>query len=94
MLSITATVGADSEGHATLSTTGCSFSIGHLKVKFHGGARLYQSHSIPVLSMRYSGNPLLWTPWGPGQVSCIETCPHFRNPSKGGRLGDLVKCPV
>ena len=20
----------------------------------------------------YSGTPLLWTPWGPGEVSCIE----------------------
>ena len=28
-----------------------------------------------------SGTPLLWTPWGPGEVSCIERCPHFRNPS-------------
>ena len=26
----------------------------------------------------YSGTPLLWTPWGPGEVSCIERCPHFR----------------
>ena len=42
----------------------------------------------------YSGAPLLWTPWGPGEVSCIqwnpsivdtlgtwsciERCPHFR----------------
>ena len=20
----------------------------------------------------------MWTPWGPGEVSCIERCPHFR----------------
>ena len=26
----------------------------------------------------YSGTPLLWTPWGPSKVSCIERCPHFR----------------
>ena len=26
----------------------------------------------------YSGTPLLWTPWRPGGVSCIERCPHFR----------------
>ena len=26
----------------------------------------------------YSGAPLLWTPWGPGKVSCIERCPHLR----------------
>ena len=26
----------------------------------------------------YSGTPLLWTLWGPGKVSCIERCPHFR----------------
>ena len=25
-----------------------------------------------------SGNLLLWTPWGPGEVSYIERCPHFR----------------
>ena len=26
----------------------------------------------------YSRTPLLWTHWGPGKVSCIERCPHFR----------------
>ena len=26
----------------------------------------------------YSGTSLLWTPWGPSKVSCIERCPHFR----------------
>ena len=26
----------------------------------------------------YSGAPLLWTPWGPGEVSCMKRCPHFR----------------
>ena len=20
----------------------------------------------------------MWTPWGPGEVSCIERCPHFK----------------
>ena len=30
----------------------------------------------------YSGAPLLWTPWGPGEVSCIERCPHFRGKFK------------
>ena len=24
------------------------------------------------------GIPLLWTLWKPGEVSCIERCPHFR----------------
>ena len=36
----------------------------------------------------YSGTPLLWTPWEPGEVSCIYSgilyCEH---------LGDLVKYP-
>ena len=27
----------------------------------------------------YSGTSLLWTPWGPGGMSCIERCPHFRD---------------
>ena len=30
----------------------------------------------------YSGAPLLWTPWGPSKVSCIERCPHFRGKIK------------
>ena len=29
-------------------------------------------------SYNYSGTPLLWTPWGPGEVSYIEKCPHSR----------------
>ena len=28
----------DAQGHATLSTTGCSFDIGGISVEFHGGA--------------------------------------------------------
>ena len=36
----------------------------------------------------------MWTPWGPGEVSCIERCPHFGNPSIVDTLGDLVKFPV
>ena len=33
-----------------------------------------------LVSLLYSGTPLLWTPWGPtcSKVSCIEKCPHFR----------------
>ena len=30
--------GNDTQGHATLKTTGCSLNIGNLDVKFHGGA--------------------------------------------------------
>ena len=32
-----------------------------------------------ALTNHYSGTPLLWTPWGPNKVSCIERCPHFRD---------------
>ena len=38
-LTVGVVVGADAKGHATLSTKTCSFNVGHLKVKFHGGAR-------------------------------------------------------
>jgi len=38
-LSLSVLVGADSQGHATLSTTGCSLNIGNLDIHFHGGAR-------------------------------------------------------
>ena len=38
-LTVGVVVGADTKGHATLSTKSCSFNVGHLKVKFHGGAR-------------------------------------------------------
>ena len=31
-----------------------------------------------VKCLVYSGAPLLWTPWGPGEVPCIDRCPHFR----------------
>ena len=37
----------------------------------------------------YSGTPLMWTPWGPGEVSCIQW-----SPSNVDTPGDLVKCPV
>lgn len=31
-------VDKDDQGHPTLKTTGCSLSIGHLGITFHGGA--------------------------------------------------------
>ena len=43
-----------------------------------------QSHTC-----RYSGT-LLWTPWGPGGVSCIQWNPALYCE----HLGDLVECPV
>ena len=55
----------------------------------------------------YSGTPLLWTPWGPGGMSCIQWNPSIVDtlgtwwsvlytvePLYCGHLGDLVKCPV
>ena len=55
----------------------------------------------------YSGTPLLWTPWGPGEVSCVQWNPSIVDtlgtwwsvlytvePLYCGHLGDLVKCPV
>ena len=43
-LTVGVVVGADAKGHATLSTKTCSFNVGHLSVKFHGGARFVYSH--------------------------------------------------
>ena len=28
--------------------------------------------------IQYSGTRLLWTPFGPGEASCLERCPYFR----------------
>ena len=42
----------------------------------------------------YSGTPLLWTPWGPGEVSCIERCPHFQGKFISRKhIWDIAKCP-
>ena len=47
----------------------------------------------------YSGTPLLcghsvWTPWGPGKVSCIERCPHFSGKFLLRKdTWDIAKCP-
>ena len=54
--------------------------------------RTYAPHIVSVF--QYSGTPLLWTPRGPGEVSCTEMCPHFwgkfilRN-----HIWDAAKCP-
>ena len=44
----------------------------------------------------YSGTPLLWTPWGPGEVSCIEKCPHFRgnNILRKYIIWNIAKCLI
>ena len=42
----------------------------------------------------YSGTSLLWTPWGPNKVSCIERCPHFRGKFiLRKHIWDIAKCP-
>ena len=38
-LSMGVVVGVDDKGHPTLKASGCSLSIGHLDITFHGGAR-------------------------------------------------------
>ena len=50
-------------------------------------AQSLASSQSPLIAGEYSGTPLLWTPWGPGEVSCIESCSHFRNPSIVDTLG-------
>ena len=42
-----------------------------------------------VKCLVYSGTPLLRTPWGSGEVSCIERCPHFR---RRKHVWDIAKC--
>ena len=43
---------------------------------------------------QYSGTPLMWTLWGPDEVSCIEGCPHFRGTfTLGKHVWDTAKCP-
>ena len=43
--------------------------------------------------INYSGPPLIWTPWAPGKVSCIERCPYFRGKvTLRMRIGDIAKC--
>ena len=40
------------------------------------------------------GTPLLWTPWEPGGVSCIERCPHFRGKFiLRKHIWDTTRCP-
>jgi lipopolysaccharide-binding protein len=37
-MKVTVMIGVDTKGHATLKASGCSLNIGHLSIKFHGGA--------------------------------------------------------
>ena len=48
-----------------------------------------QSHHIDCIDT-VELTPLMWTPWGPGEVFCIKKCPHFR-----GKFIflDIAKCP-
>ena len=43
--------------------------------------------------MQYSGTPLLLTPWGLGNVSCIDRCPHFRSKFILRTIWETAKCP-
>ena len=39
---------------------------------------LIRQFDVILCYYRYSGTPLMWTPWGPGKVSSIERYLHFR----------------
>ena len=55
---------------------------------------LQESSLARMLAGGYSGTSLLWTPWGPSKVSCIERCPHFRDKFLLRKyIWDLAKCP-
>ena len=47
--------------------------------RLHKLSRLSCNQNAAGLGTRLQWNFLMWTPWGPGKVSCIERCPHFRN---------------
>jgi len=48
-LTVSVEVGVDPKGHPTLSSSGCSFDIGHLDIHFHGGASwLYNLFSSTI----------------------------------------------
>ena len=49
---------------------------------------------VEISWVYYSGTSLLWTPWGPNKVSCIERCPHFRGKFLLRKhIWDIAKCP-
>ena len=55
--------------------------------------RLQKAHDICIKKTVCSGTSLLWTPWGPSKVSCIERCPHFRGKCLLRKhIWDLAKC--
>ena len=61
--------------HASQFSLALMFSPYESKKKKYSCLFLCREH---VCMPHYSGTPLMWTPWGPGEVSCIEKCPHFR----------------
>ena len=52
-----------------MATAACIHDTGHIIFKQFKNGWLKKSSVEP---------PLMWTPLGPGEVSCIERCPHFR----------------
>lgn len=74
-LDVSVKVGVDTKGHGTLSTDGCSFNIGHLSVKFHGGARFVtlkntyiQIHSVIKYNVSFIA----------GSTTCLTTLSQAR----------------
>ena len=56
-------------------------------------SRYGPSSLMPRGEKYYSGAPLLWTLRGPGEVPCIERCPHFRGKLIRRKLiWDIAKC--
>ena len=61
---------------------------------YSGTPLLWTPFGDPLKCPVYSGTPLLWTPWGPGEVSCIDRCPHFRGKFiLRKHTWNIAKCP-
>ena len=88
--------------HSIVGTLGTWWSVLYTAESLYCG-HLGDLVECPV----YSGITLLWAPWGPGEVSCIQrnhsivgTSGTWRSvlytakPLYCGHLGDLVECPV
>ena len=79
------------KNRAVLTNCEMEISLAQTSRERHKVEPLYCGHlGDPVKCPVYSGTSLLWTPWGPAKVSCIERCPHFRG--KFILQKDIAKC--
>ena len=83
-----------SQTHVVLGLLEFAFSCINVVSELVGGLLIFCCTCVFVHEVLQWNPSIVWTHWGPGKVSCIGRCPHFRGKfTLRKHIWDTSKCP-